>query len=184
MQSIAAVRYPRKFEIDLLFADVCKSLLERGVRVGGVIQTITPGIEGQCAASIQVIDVRSEAVFNVWENRGLDAKGCRLNEAGLLEMEPTLLTAIEDRVDLLLVNRFGRAESLGRGLIGCFAAAIDAKVPILTAVRVPYDIEWQRFHGGMGVELPPDLSSILQWFELLLAAPQEGPQTVEQHALS
>lgn len=184
MQNIAAVRYPRKFEIDLLFADVCWNLLERGVRVGGVIQTITPGIEGQCAASIQVVDVRSDAVFNVWENRGLDAKGCRLNEAGLLEMEPTLLGAIEDRVDLLLVNRFGRAESLGRGLIGCFAAAIDARVPVLTAVREPYDIEWQRFHGGMGVELPPSLSAALQWCELLFATSKQDQQRVDQHALS
>lgn len=184
MQSIAAVRYSRKFEIDRLFADVCKALLESGARVGGVIQTITPGIEGQCAASIQVIDVRSDAVFNVWENRGLDAKGCRLNETGLLEMEPTLLTAIEDRVDLLLVNRFGRAESLGRGLISCFAAAMDAHVPILTAVREPYDIEWQRFHGGMGVELPSDISAVLQWCDLLLTTPKHDKQIAEQHALS
>ncbi len=184
MQSIAAVRYQRKFDIDLLFANVCKALLERGARVGGVIQIITPGIEGQCAASIKVVDVRSDAVFDVWENRGLDAKGCRLNEAGLLEMEPTLLAAIEDRVDLLLVNRFGRAESLGRGLISCFAAAIDAGVPILTAVREPYDIEWQRFHGGMGVELPSELSNILQWCDSLLSSPKPDAQTVEQRALS
>ena len=49
------------------------------------------------------------------------ARGCRLDERGLLDAEPAIMAAIADRVDLLVINRFGRAESLGRGLLGCFA---------------------------------------------------------------
>jgi hypothetical protein len=61
------------------------------------------------------------------------------------------------------VNRFGRAESLGRGLIGSFTAAIEAGIPILTAVRPPYDEAWRTFHGGIGCELMAEPESAMTW---------------------
>ena len=73
------------------------------------------------------------------------------------------MAAIADRVDLLVINRFGRAESLGRGLIGCLTAALEAAVPILTAVRAPYDADWRAFHGGLGQDLPADEASAIGW---------------------
>jgi hypothetical protein len=64
---------------------------------------------------------------------------------------------------LLVVNRFGRAESLGRGLIGCFTAALEAAVPVLAAVRAPYDADWRAFHGGLGQDLPADEARVVGW---------------------
>jgi hypothetical protein len=80
-----------------------------------------------------------------------------------MEAEPILLAAIAERVDLLIINRFGRAESLGRGMLSIFSRAIDAGVPVLTAVRRPYEVAWHSFHGGMGSELAPDIGAIEAW---------------------
>jgi hypothetical protein len=70
-----------------------------------------------------------------------------------LIVSPRLLSrlpaAIAEGIDLLVINRFGRAESLGRGLLGCFTAAMEAGVRVLTAVRVPYVEAWAAYHGGL-----------------------------------
>jgi hypothetical protein len=110
-----------------------------------------------------VVDLRSGNVFDIWDRRGKGARGCRLDENALLDADPVLRAAIADRVDLVVVNRFGRAESLGRGLINIFAAAIEAGIPVLTAVRPPYDAAWRAFHGGLGCELPPEPGAIVSW---------------------
>jgi hypothetical protein len=38
-----------------------------------------------------------------------------------------------------------------------------AGVPVLTAVRTPYDEVWRGFHGGLGQELAPELGGVVAW---------------------
>jgi hypothetical protein len=159
---LAAIVYGRELPIDDLLLSTCGELRARGVRLGGVFQRAS-GNPGACASSVHVVDLRSGAAFDIWEPRGACSHGCRLDERGLVDAEATLLAAIEERVDLLVINRFGRAESHGRGLIGCFAAAIEASIPVLTAVRAPYDDAWRRFHGGLGQELAAEATAAVGW---------------------
>jgi hypothetical protein len=124
---------------------------------GGLLQSSFGG-RGGCAQSVLVADLRND--FDIWNRRGKGSRGCRLDENALLDAEPALRAAITDRVDLIIVNRFGRAESFGRGLINIFAAAIEAGIRVLTAVRPPYDTPWRAFHGGLGCELLPEPGAI------------------------
>jgi uncharacterized protein DUF2478 len=159
---LAAIRYDRGFDVDDLMLRSCALLRPRGLRIGGLIQR-SAGERGACAASVHVVDLRSGEAFDIWEKRGACARGCRLNEGGLIDVEPSIMTALAAGLDLLVINRFGRAESLGRGLVGCFMAAIEAGVPVLTAVRAPYEDAWRDFHGGLGRDLQPDLSAVITW---------------------
>ena len=61
------------------------------------------------------------------------------------------------------MNRFGRAESQGRGLTGSFTAALEVGMPVLTAVRPPYDEAWRAFHGGIGYELTAEPGIVVAW---------------------
>lgn len=159
---LAAITYQRGFDVDDLLLRTCARLRTEGLQIGGVIQR-TSGDRGQCASHIHVIDLRSGNEFNIWEDRGACSRGCRLDERGLFDAEPTIMAALADRVDLLVINRFGRAESLGRGLVGCFVAALEARVPVLTAVRKPYHEVWSEFHSGLARTLPDDLTAITAW---------------------
>jgi hypothetical protein len=160
---LAAIRYDRGFDVDDLMLRSCARLRSRGLRIGGLIQR-SAGEHGACAASVHVVDLRSGEAFDIWEKRGVCARGCRLDERGLIDAEPSIMAALAAGVDLLVVNRFGRAESLGRGFVGCFMAAIEARVSVLTAIRAPYVDAWRDFHGGLGRDLQPDISAVSAWF--------------------
>ena len=62
-----------------------------------------------------------------------------------------------------MLNRFGKAEAEGHGLRSVFARAIDAGIPVLTAVRAPYGEAWAQFHGGLAVDLSTDIECTLDW---------------------
>jgi len=117
---------------------------------------------------VQVIDLRTTTAFDIWEERGTCASGCRLDERGLAAASHAIDRAIADRVDLVIMNRFGRAESLGGGLLASFSSAVSEGVPALTAVRAPYDVGWEKFHGGLGLELPADVEAIVAWAEMAI----------------
>jgi hypothetical protein len=164
---LAAIAYDRGFDIDCLLVTACKRLSRRGIRLGGLLQ-ISTGAKGGCASTVHVIDLRTNTAFDIWEERGQCARGCRLDEGGLAAASRALEEAIADRVDLVIVNRFGRAESLGRGLLSSFSSAVAVGLPVLTAVRAPYDAAWTQFHGGFGCALAPEIEAILGWSERAL----------------
>jgi hypothetical protein len=165
---LAAIAYEHGFDIDRLLVAVCKRLARRGVRLGGLLQVST-GAKGACATTVHVVDLRTNTAFDIWEDRGACARGCRLDERGLAAASQAIDKAISDRVDLVIVNRFGRAESMGGGLLGCLASAVAAELPVLTAVRAPYDLAWAKFHGGLGRELPADVTAITAWAQDVIA---------------
>lgn len=159
---LAAIHFSRGFDIDRLFADTCRELAGTGLRLGGLLQ-VSSGGEAENATSVHLVDVRTRASYDIWEDRGALASGCRLDEAGLLQAAHIIDRAIEDRVDLIVVNRFGRAESEGRGLRPFIASAIEAEIAVLTCVREPYIDAWQQFHGGLALALPPQLGKVTAW---------------------
>jgi hypothetical protein len=159
---LAAIAYQRGFEIDDLLLACCAELRSLGFRIGRLVQR-SSGTSGQCPTEVSVVDLRSGDAFNIWEDRGACARGCRLDERGLIDAEPSIMSSLADGVDLIVINRFGRAESLGRGLLGCFAAAIEARVALLTAVRAPYEEAWHSFHGGCALQLAPKPQNIIDW---------------------
>ncbi|MFM9847502.1 MAG: DUF2478 domain-containing protein [Hyphomicrobiaceae bacterium] len=130
---LAAIAYQRGFDVDGLLLASCAELQSRGLRVGGVIQSSSSD-PAHCASQIHVVDLRSGEAFNIWEDRGSCSRGCRLDERGLIDAEPSIMRSLADGVDLIVINRFGRAESLGRGLLGCFMAAVESGVSIVRHV--------------------------------------------------
>jgi len=185
---LAAIAYDRGFDIDRLLVEACERLIRRGVRLGGLLQISTGG-KGGCAATVRVVDLRTSTAFDIWEERGPCAKGCRLDERSLADASQAIDKAIADGVDLVIMNRFGRAESLGGGLLASLTGAVAAELPVLTAVRAPYDVAWRRFHGGLAQELHADVTEVVAWAEHTIGyffRPSEAvePQAKSQRSLS
>jgi hypothetical protein len=159
---IAAIVYPSGFRIDDFLTGVADRLRADRVGLGGVLQENAPGAAGLCAA-MSVVDLASQTSFPISQDLGSEAQGCRLDARGLAEIGAVLDRKPINELELFILNKFGKAEAEGGGLRPAFAKAIDAGVPVLTAVRAPYTDAWLQFHEGLAIDLPPDRDAVLAW---------------------
>jgi nucleoside-triphosphatase THEP1 len=159
--SLAAVVYDKGAFIDNFMRTVADRLRAAGLRVGGVFQENQES-DAACA-TMRLVDLTSGERFVISQNLGTDSRGCRLDPRGVVDAGAQLNATLADDVDILVINKFGRGDAEGGGLRVTFAAAIDAGIPVLTAVRPPYVEAWTAFHGGLADNLPLDLDAVLAW---------------------
>ena len=160
---MAVILVDRGIPGDAVFDRVAARLRAQGLRVGGLVQREGPAPEGCCAA-MDLEELDSGRLIRISQDLGPGARGCRLDPRGLAEAAIAAETALARGLDLLVINRFGKGEADGGGLRAVMAAALDAGVPVLTAVRPPYAEACTAFHGGMAAELPADEAAVLAWF--------------------
>jgi hypothetical protein len=161
--------YERGFHIDDLMAAVVRRLRQDGLNLCGLVQENPDGASG--CASMVLVDVASRTRFGISQALGSCARGCRLDPHGLVDAGARLEQALDEKADLLVLNKFGKAETEeGRGLRGALIRAVELDVPVLTAVRSPYDVAWADFHGGCATTLPPEIDVILDWCVAATAA--------------
>ena len=163
---LAGVVFRTKQPVDGVIEAARNALTERGVRVDGVRQDRIRDPETGRQTLI-VRDLRNTWSLPILEPRGEAATGCRLDPRAIADLSVRLDSLFDPPPDLLLVNRFGRAESEERGLRDVFEKAALNRIPLLVAVREDYVESWQAFHGGMGTELPMDRDAILAWWDRL-----------------
>jgi hypothetical protein len=161
---LAAIHYERDFDINGVLRTLVKSLQSKGFMVGGVLQE-SEFLPDGCCARLNIVDIRTGKTERITQDRGLGSRGCKLDPRGLAAISHCIADAIDADVDLVIINKFGRAESEGDGLLSYIADAISAGVPILTTVREPYFAAWSLYHGGLAIELPPKIDAILQWYD-------------------
>lgn len=157
---VAAIRYERGFPINELIRDIVAELKQRDLHLGGVLQQ--PESDDACAR-LQLVDIRTGEAAVITQDRGKEAAGCKLDPRGVADIAHCITDAVAADVDLIVVNKFGRGESEGSGLLACLGDVVVAGIPLLTTVREPYLEAWEAFHGGYATELPPRLDAILAW---------------------
>ncbi len=99
-----------------------------------------------------LVDLATRKRFGISQDLGSQAEGCRLDAHGIAEFVALFDRASHQDVELLILNRFGKAEAEGGGLRPVFARAMEAGIPVLTAVRTPYTEAWSQFHGHLATD--------------------------------
>ncbi len=159
---LAAVHYTRGFDVSAILTNAIAQLRSQGLVVGGVLQEAETVGSSECSV-LNLVDLRSGRRARITQNRGKESRGCKLDAQGLVSLSHCIDSAVSDRVDLIVISRFGRAEAGGDGLLACFTDVVCAGIPLLTAVREPYVDRWREFHGGFAVDLPPSSEAVLEW---------------------
>ncbi len=159
---LAAIVYEAGFHIDDFLSGVAHALRADGVKLDGALQENAPGDDGRCAA-MTLVDLTSQGRFLISQDLGSQAEGCRLDARGIAEIGARLDRTLDRGVELVILNRFGKAEAEGGGFRSAFVRAIDAGIPALTAVRAPYTEAWSQFHEHMATDLPADMDAVLAW---------------------
>lgn len=165
---IGVVVYDRDDRPDQALAEAARRLIVAGVQVGGLLQEGTEG-SASCCASLTLVEVGIGRRIELFQNRGHGARGCRLDPSGLAEASGWLRDAIMFRPEILFINRFGRQEADGRGLLDEIGAAVMAGIPMVIAVSRALLPEWRSFTGGEGTMLRPDPDGIVAWWHVQTA---------------
>jgi len=70
---------------------------------------------------------------------------------------------IEAGVDLIVINKFGKTEAEGNGLIAEIAEAAARGIAVLIAVPERNLDAWREFAADLAIELPADPDALLRW---------------------
>ena len=171
--TLAAIIYEKGFLIDDFMTEVAVRLSADGVRVRGLVQE-NFGDDPNSSVMI-LVGLGSSGRFGISQDLGTQAQGCRLDPHGLADAGGRIDQELAGSIDLLVLNKFGKAEAeQGAGLRSTVARAIEFGVPVLTAVRPPYTEAWDAFHGGMSAALPPELEAVLAWCREAVAGRRSG----------
>lgn len=143
---LAAIRYGKDDAVDVLLENVVRDLQAGGVRIAGYIQRESDTDLNRCPTT-HLEDVVTGERHVISQPLGTGAKGCRLDPQALATLCGALQAKLEEGVDLVVLNRFGKGESQGHGFRAAIGQALLAGVPVLTALN---DLYVQDFHDFAG----------------------------------
>lgn len=166
---IAAIKAERSTDADAMFARVVEDLRRNGYRVGGVRQ-LDAEKPGRRKCEMRLLDLTSGHVTCISEDRGNDSRGCRLDHRALTEAAERVCEAIRQGVDLVIVNKFGKAESEGHGMRDVIALALETGTPTLVCATPEHHDTLIKFCGDFAVSLPLQYSAVLDWFRRIRAS--------------
>jgi hypothetical protein len=161
-QALVAIVYANEAYPQSTFERTVEDCRRRGLRVAGVLQhPVCPEAAGHCDVALE--ELTTGLRTDLFEDRGPGASGCRLDEAALAEVNGQVARSLETAPDLLILNKFGKVEAEGRGLLDLVAMAVDRGIPVVIGVPIRNLAPWRDFAGGMSVEFSDDPSEVADW---------------------
>jgi len=164
MSRIGYIGFAPQQPVDALLSACVAELRAQGVRVTGVMQVL-PAENAAYEGALNFRDVEDGAIIRFSQDLGEGATGCSLDPQALAEVAQKIGGALERKPQLVVINRFGKAEADGHGLRSVVEQALLADIPLLVAVRDDFRPSWDAFHGGMAERLPCDKDAVLEWCE-------------------
>jgi len=162
---LCAIRRDDPQRADALLAAVASHLRDHGARVVGVLQQDTVR-DGRRRCDMELVDLRTGTRMAISRDRGDHARGCRLDEGGMAAAAARIEAQIRDGADIVIINKFGKAEAEGRGLRDAIAQALLHEIPVLTGISDIATNAFQAFAGELGAILDTDMETIVRWLDL------------------
>jgi len=161
----AAVLYTPQSQGQSLLRDFAQNMQSRGWKVGGVVQDILRDATGT-KTGVDAISLDNNDRFPIVRpsKEDIDNGTCGLDRSVLSLSSVALKRAIDNKVDLLIVEKFGEREQLGEGLADDIMTAMANGIPVLVAVPA-YALEtWNDFTGGLAALLPANMDALHHWW--------------------
>ncbi len=144
----------------LKFVEKLKSL---NIRVGGVLQEALFNSAGQITG-LNAVDVATNQRIPISRLSKSDDE-CGLDVSALAETASIIDSAINDLLDLVVVEKFGELEQNGKGLIDEIFQTIAEGIPLLISVPEAALPVWQERSGELGSVLPFSEEAFQQWWQ-------------------
>lgn len=144
-------------EYDGLLKEFVDELKEAGWNVQGLLTK-------HSNKPMVIYNISDGQEFIISQELGKESLSCSLDLGGLARAAFVLRKALENKADLVVVNRFGTAEAEGKGFIAELLALISEGIAVVTLTHVNYLAAWREFTGGLAVELAPTKEALHNWF--------------------
>lgn len=136
----------------------------QGFLVRGLIQR-NSALPESCACTKTLVDLENGEVFRISQDLGAGSTCCSVDTQAVAEAASVLRRAMASETDLLVVNKFGKLESQGGGMIDEMLAAVSCGIPLLTSVETPLLGLWREITGGLAEELSPGCGALMRWWD-------------------
>ena len=173
--NILAVVYSDGLAADKFIADWGYALRAAGHTVAGIAQR-NSFVRNLNKCDMEVEELYSGAVLQLSQDRGPEARGCRLDRGVLAEVAALLNTALDDKPDILVLNKFGKTEAEGSGLRDVLGKAVGIEVPIVVGVPFRNIEQWRNFAGDMAEECRVDPVCVGRWLAARGLMPEQQRQ--------
>lgn len=161
-QQLVAIVYPDNAYPGAAFEALVAQCRGAGLSLAGVLQhRIDETPERRC--DVVLDDLSTGHRTAIFEDRGAGAAGCRLDEGALAGAAARIERTLENSPDVLVLNKFGKAECEGGGLLDLIARAMDRNITVVIGVPKSNLGAWRGFAGDLAVELSEDASQIARW---------------------
>ncbi|MBS0529294.1 MAG: DUF2478 domain-containing protein [Proteobacteria bacterium] len=166
-QTLVAIVYPNEAYPQSTFERIVADCRARELRIAGVLQhPVCSDAAGHCDVALE--ELTTGKWTNLFEDRGTGAGGCRLDVSALAAVNGQVARSLDDDPELLVLNKFGKVEAEGRGLLDLIAIAVDRGISVVIGVPARNLEAWRKFAGGMSVELSSDPSEVADWLKRTL----------------
>ena len=159
----AAVLYTPASDGRSALAHFTEELKGRGWRVGGLLQEVSHDSDGQ-RTGIDAIEVDTGRRISLALPGKTTPESCILDRSALAEATGALRRAVSERMDLIVVEKFGEREQAGEGLADEILAAMAEGIATMVSVPAEAVDEWSRFCGGLSVLLPSETKALWRWW--------------------
>jgi hypothetical protein len=140
--------------------EAAEILTALGIGLQGTVTVPDPCIDPTCDMLIRVLP--DGPVMRINQNLGAGSKGCRL-DTGALEGVVMEVARHGLGARVMIVNKFGKLEAMGRGFVPLIAEALGAGTPVIIGVNAVNLADLLSFAGDLAQELPPDPQLIADW---------------------
>jgi len=169
--ALAALFYPAKSKRDFsLLKRFAEARQAEGVRVGGLVQESLTDDAG-CRVGIDAIelDTGRRVAINRPTREHLASQACSLDPSALTDATSALRRAIDQRMDLIVVEKFGEQEQEGRGLADDILQAVSEGIPTIVAVPDSAAEIWANFSGGLAQPLAYEMDALENWWRSVIS---------------
>ncbi len=166
---MAAMIFSDDHRPDEILSEFAARLTDRGHRVLGLVQK--GHCEGPATRELFATLLHTGDDVALFQDLGSCAMGCKLDVNQLLRAGATISDALaRDGADILIINRFGKLEKEGKGLLFLVEQAFNANIPVLIAVPELHLDDWREFSGGLGEQFACDSAALAHWWNSLAAS--------------
>ena len=168
----AAIHDDGSGEVGRKLADFAACQRRQGLRVLGLAMK-RRGDGPECKRAMILVDVETGREYPASQALGPGSTSCQLDPRAFAEASAVLRDALQRAPHLVICNRFGALEAVGKGFCDELLALMSEDIPVLTMVAEPYVAAWKAFSGDAPV-LPPAPEAWSNW--LCAVSTEESPR--------